>query len=264
MTNLRSFEYKNRTLALAAYDAPVKPARKPNSRRAPGAGKFEIMHLDLSRSGAALTLKAEISGKNIAYLFAEILIKDGKQCYGPVLREYIHADHEKETGGVKHPDWEESASLSIRLLPGLPLLTDGTASAFAFAHPEGYGLAGSWLDGQYTSAGKQTRARITFAGDNRISGFMAFKEQRLKSTPRVLAPKPGDTFAPFVQVLTPPAEESGKWETAIVLSTPLTFSEQPLRMEKETLMPGEYLVGIVIQDLDGGFTRRYLPFTVEA
>ena len=264
MTNLRSFEYKSRVLTLTAYNAPVKPARKPAVRRAPGAGIFEITQLDLIRSGEELTLKVEVSGKNIAYLFAEILMKDGEQCYGPVLREYIHADREKETSGVKRPDWDESSSLSIQLHPSLTLLTDDTAATFAFAYPEGYGVSGRWLDGQYTSAGKQSRARINFNHDGKINEILAFKEQRMKSTPHALTPKPADTFAPFVQVLTPPKEAGSKWEAAIALSTPLTFSEQPFRLEKETLMPGEYLVGIVIQDLDGGLTRRYTPFTVES
>jgi hypothetical protein len=268
MTELRTFEHKGRMLKLAAYDAPAKsiakPARKPSARRAPGAGKFEIAQLNLSQSGDELTLTTEVSGKNIAYLFAEILLKDGEQFYGPVAREYIQANRDKETGGIIRPDWDETISLSITLRPSLTLLTDGLDSAFGFCIPEGYGVSGCRLDGQYTSAEAQSRARITFDGDGKIREILAFKEQRMKrfATPHALTPKPGETFAPFVQVLTPPEREDGRWETATVLSTALTFGEQPFRLEKEALIPGKYLAGLLIQDLDGGFTRKYAPLAI--
>jgi hypothetical protein len=258
MTILKTFDHKGRALKLSAYDAPQKTAKKPSSHRAPGAGDFEISQLAFSES----TLTAQISGKNIAYLFVEILMKDGEKFYGPVLREYIPADSDNETGGIKRPNWSNPISLSIKLRPSLTLLTDGIDSAFAFCIPTGYRASGCHLDGQYTSAENQSRARITFDGDGKITEILAFKQQRMKSMPRPITPKPGDTFAPFVQVLT---EEGGKplRETETVLSTPLTFGEQPFHLEKESPIPGEYLAVILVQDLDGGFTRKYVPFNVE-
>ncbi|MCA1899348.1 MAG: hypothetical protein LDL50_01440, partial [Chloroflexi bacterium] len=82
----------------------------------------------------------------------------------------------------------------------------------------------------------------------------------MKSIPRPVTPKPGDTFAPFVQLI---ASEDGMWRNETVLSTALTFGERPFRLEKESLIPGEYLVGILAQDLDGGFTRKYASFAIE-
>jgi hypothetical protein len=263
MNILKTFEHKGRALKLAAYDAPAKPAKKPSIRRAPGAGKFEITQLDLVQSGNELTLNVKVNGKNIAYLFVEIFLKDGEQFYGPVLRDNIQADSDKEIGGIKRPDWSETISLSITLRPSLTLLTDGVDSAFAFISPAGYRVSDSRLDGQYTTAQAETRARITFDGDGKIKEILAFKERGMKSTPHTLTPTAGDTFAPFVHVLTPPANETGKWDGTTVLSTALTFGEQPFRLEKESLIPGEYLIGILIQDMDGGFTRKYVPFTVQ-
>lgn len=260
MTILKTFEHKGRALKLATYDSPAKPEKKPSARRAPGAGKFEIEQLNLSDD---LTLTAQISGKNIAYIFVEILMKDGDQFYGPVLREFVPADLDNGTGGVKRPDWSDPISLSIPLRPSLTLLTDGVDSAFAFALPEGYGVPGCRIDGQYTSTEAQSRARITFDGTPRIKEILAFKQQRSKSTPHALTPTPGSAFAPFVHVFTPPTDEDGKWEMATVLSTPLTFGEQPFCLEKESLIPGEYLAGILIQDLDGGMTRKYVPMVVQ-
>jgi hypothetical protein len=259
MTTPKIFNHKGRALKLSAYDAPQKPAKKPTSRRAPGAGQFEISQLTLAEN----TLTAQINGKNIAYLFVEILMKDGENFYGPVLREYIPADSDNETGGILRPNWSDPISLSIPLRPSLTLLTDGVDSAFAFCIPTGYRVSGSHLDGQYTSAaeGSQSRARIVFDGDGKIKEILAFKQQRMKSIPRPVTPKPGDTFAPFVQVLT---EEDGASlrESETALSTPLTFGEQPFHLEKESLLPGEYLAGILVQDLDGKFTRKYVPLKI--
>jgi hypothetical protein len=263
MTSLKTFEHKGRTLKLTSYDAPARsaPAKKPSARRAPGrfASDFEITQLILDGD----TLTAQISGKHIAYLFVEILMKDGDKFYGPVLREYIPADSDKETGGILRPDWGDPISISIPLRPSLTLLTDGVDSAFAFCIPEGYRVSGNYLDGllRITTAaeGSQFRSRIVFDGDGSVKEILAYKEQRMKSIPRPVTPKPGDTFAPFVQVLT---EEDGSWKTEAVLSTPLTFGDQPFRLEKESLIPGEYLVGILAQDLDGGFTRKYISLTI--
>ena len=272
MEIFQTFEYSGRILQLATYE-PVpspKPAKAPFVR-APGAGKFKIGQINLSATeivaGEALTFTAQITGKNIAYIYTEILLKDKtlNQFYGPVAHEYIQADRDKEAGGVSHPNWSDAINLSIRLSLGLHLLTDGVNSAFAFASPEGYSILGCRLDGQYTSAEGQYRARILFDGDGNIKEILAFKEQKMKSLPHALTPKPGDTFAPFVQVLTPSisAAENEKWESATALSTPLTFSDRPFQLITEAPMPAEYLVGILIQDLDGGFTRKYVPLTIK-
>ncbi len=261
MTLLKTFDYKGKALKLIVYDVerPKRPARKTTVRRAPGAGKFEIAQLEISGADEELTFKAEISGKNIAYLFVEVLMKDGEKFYGPVLREYIPATQDKEIGGVKHPEWSDPISLSIPLRPRLTLLADGVDSAFAFVFPLDYGISGCRLEGQYTNSETQTRAQITFNSEGKVTKMLAFKKRGFTSTPRALVPEPGDIFAPFVQVLT---EEDGAWTSETVLSTPLTFGNQPFRLEKESLLPGEYLVGILVQDLDGGFTRKYTSLTI--
>jgi hypothetical protein len=261
MEIFQTFEHNGRVLQLATYEPASSPKpQKATSIRTPGAGKFEIAQINLSDD---FTLTAHVTGKNISYIFTEILLKDksADQFYGPVTREYIQADQNKETGGISRPDWDDSISLSVKLRPSLTLLTNGVDSAFAFATPEGYGVSGCRLDGQYTSAESQTRARITFNDDGSIKEILTVKEKGTKSTPHALTPKTGDTFAPFVQVLT--AEDDGKWQVTSALSTPLTFGEQPFKLQTESPLPGEYLAGIVVQDLDGGLTRKYIPMAVK-
>jgi hypothetical protein len=265
MEVFQTFEYKGKVLQLITYNPESRKPSKALSVRAPGAGKFDISQINLSDE---FTLTAQVSGKNIAYIYTEILLKDKSlnQFYGPVAREHIHADRDKETGGVSYPDWDDTINLAVTLRPSLRLLTDGVDSAFGFCIPEGYNNPNSCLEGVYTPADKVTprRARITFNNNGETKEILTFKEQGRRSTLHTLTPKHGDQFAPIIQILTPPADEDGKWEVATALSNPLTFREQSLRMVTESPMPAEYLIGILIQDLDGKLTRKYVPLTINS
>jgi len=270
MAVIQTFEHNGRVLQISTYETSSKP-EKVLSRRAPGAGNFEIGQINLSvekiSAGEELTLSAQVSGKNIAYIYTEILLKDKdlNQFYGPVAREYIRADRNKESRGIIRPDWDENLNLSVTLRPRLNLLTDGVDSAFAFLIPEGYDSANRRLDGTYTTADRaaQHRARITFDSNGEIKDILDFKEQGKRSLPHALTPKLGDQFTPFAPIFTPPADENQKWQGTTGLSTPLTFREQPLRLITEMPIPTEYLVGLVIQDLDSTFTRKYVPLIIQ-
>ena len=271
MGTFRTFEYNGKILQLAAYEPEpsAKPIKAP-SADAPGAGKFEIGPVSLSAekiaAGETFTLTAQVAGKNIAFLYTEVLLHDKElnQLYGPVAREYIQAERNKESGGVSRPDWDDAINIATRLNPGLRLLTDGVDSAFGFLLPEGYGSSGYQLDGLYTSADgvTQRRARISFDSAGEITKVIAYKEQGGGAAPHALTFKPGDQFTPFIQILNPPEDGNLPWQVTTGLSTPLTFRGQPLRWEAAPLMPGDYLVGLLAQDLDGGLARQYAPLAV--
>jgi hypothetical protein len=246
MEILQTFEYNGQQLQIATYkpeDSP-RPARSA-SRRAPGA--------------------AQVSGRHIAQIYTELLLQDkgSNQLYGPVMRNYVQAERNKVTGGVSRPDWDETIHLSLRLHPGLRLLTDGSDSAFGFLLPSGYDSSDYCLDGLYTaSAETSRRARITFDSAGKITQALAFKEKGGSAMPHAVTFKPGDQFAPFVQMLNPPTDENPAWRVTPGLSTPLTFRDQPLRWVTEAPMPGDYLAGLLVEDLDGTLTRQYSPLTI--
>ncbi len=50
----------------------------------------------------------------------------------------------------------------------------------------------------------------------------------------------------------------------MALSTSLVFPDRRLRVVTETLIPGDYLAGLVVQDLDGGLHRKYVPLAIGA
>ena len=272
MEIFQTFEYNGRVLQLAKYepDPSAKTAAKAPSIKAPGAGKFEIGDISLSTSkiiaGETFTLTAHVEGKNIAYIYSEILLHDKSlnQLYGPVAREYIQADRNTERSGVSRPDWDDAINITVNLNPGLRLLTDGVDSAFGFLSPAGYDRADYQLDGLYTSADgtDPRRARLTFDNTGEITDVVAYKDQSARSAPYALTFKQGDQFAPFAQILTQPESDDHPWQITKGLSTPLTFNGEPFRCVEEMLMPGDYLIGLLVQDLDGALTRQYVPLTV--
>jgi len=272
MEVFQSFDYNGKVLQLAIAEAEsVDKLSKSPSNKAPGAGKFEIGPINLSTqkiaAGEGFTLTAQITGKNIAYIYSEVLFHDKElnQFYGPVAREYIQADRNKESSGVSHPLWDDEINLTVRLNPSLRLLTDGADSAFGFLVPAGYGSTEYHLDGLYISANgvAKQRARITFDNAGKTIAVMVYKEQGRRVVPHALTFKNDDKFIPSVQILTEPTHETQSWQITKGFSTPLTFQNQPLYwVEESLLMPGDYLVGLLVQDLDGGLTRKYAPLTV--
>ncbi len=268
MEIFQTFEYNGKVLQLAIYkpESDTQPAAKNPDIKAPGAGQFEIGTINLSTeklaAGEEFTLSAQVNGKKIAYIYTEILLndKDLNQSYGPVAREYIQADRNKESSGVSRPDWDDTINIAAKLTPSLRLLTDGVNSAFGFLLPTGYDKSAYQIDGLYTPVDGTApyRARITFDGAGETTDVIAYKEHGSRATPHALTFKEGDQFTPFVQILTSPPDE----KVIKGLSTPLTFHGQPLRWVEEPLMPGDYLVGLLVQDLDGGLSRKYAPLNI--
>jgi len=263
---VQTYEYNGMALQLTAYESePPWAARAPDVR-APGAGRFKIEQLVLSAEGEELTLTAEVNGRNIAYIYAEMLLKDTDfdRFYGPVARHHVWADRNKETRGISRPDWDDPVEVAVALRPHLRLLTNGVESGFCFSVPEGYGDPDHQLGGLYTPAGGAAplRALLTFDNSGEMKRLLAYGRQARRSGLHALTPKAGDEFTPLVQMLTPPAQ-GGDWDMATALSTPLTFHDRSLSVVTGPPMPGEYLAGLLIQDLDGGLTREYVPLTID-
>jgi hypothetical protein len=217
---LQTFEHKGAVLQISAYEAgPPKPKRAWSLRK-PGAGRFEIGQIELSEDRAGFVLTARVSGRNIAYIYTEILLKDKTldRFYGPVSREHVHADRSKEIRGVSRPDWDNPVDLAVGLDPGLRLLSDGADSAFCFSVPERYDSLDQRLEGLYAPAdgAGPFRALLLFDSDGELRRAVARREQGRRSLPHALTPGEGDRFTPFVQVLTPPAE-GGEWNAALAL-----------------------------------------------
>jgi len=273
MEIFQTFEHNGKSLQLARYETEGSPnLSMAASQDAPGSGKIEIGQLSLSVAkiapGESLSLTAQVSGNNIAFIYTEILLHDKElgQFYGPIAREYVRAERDIEVQGVSHPEWGTSLNLTVTLIPGMRTLSDGVNSAFACLLPTTYAGHAYQLDGLYTSVdgATQRRARLTFDDAGQLKKVMAFKKQGNSFLPHGLTLAKGDQFNPFVEILTPPSGQNQTWQASRALSTTLTYQGQPFGLNTETLMSTEYLAGLLVQDLDGTLTRQYTPFTLNA
>ena len=161
---------------------------------------------------------------------------------------------------MRRPYWDDSMDIAVKARAGLRLLTDGVESAFCFSAPEAYDDPDRLLTGLYTPAGRTEplRAALTLGETGMVKSVLAYKEQGRRAMPRAVTPDPGDTFVPFVHVFRLP-EGRAEWEIGTVLSAPLTFGGSGLWAIDAEPLPGDYLAGVVVQDLDGRSTRRYVP-----
>lgn len=277
--------YEHNGLALTVTGLAEVPASARIARtRAPGAGGFAIGEVRAALHGADVALGAGITGRNVAYVYAEVLLKDpgADRYFGPVVRQHVRAPQERETGVPPHsavvrPDWGTQTDLDVD--PGLDLefdlhvdltlLSDGRDAVFCFSAPAGYADPDRLVDGMYATAAGTIpfRARVTLGPDGEVRRVVGYKGLTRRALPRPFQPRPGDRFTPFVEVLAPAPPPKGRgegWTVSRALTTSLTFGEAGLRAVTQTPLPGDYLAGFLVEDLDGGLARKYAPFTVEA
>ncbi len=272
MELVRTFEHQGQVLQVMASesDTPALSSHWETGLAAPGTGRFEIGPLTLSATeivpGESLTLYAQIRGDNIAFIYTEVLLADKEvgHCYGPVAHEYVRCDKNTEVHGVLYPVWDSEINLALNITPSLRLLTDGVDAALAFMRPAGYGQTGYQLEGRLTRAGteSQHRVRVILDGSGEITHVLAYQERGGRSIPHAVRLGPGDRFSPFVQILTCPEAENPTGQVARGLSNALTWSAAAFRWVEVAPIAGEYLIGLVVEDLDGVQTRQYAAFSL--
>ena len=265
MTILRTYIHEGKNLEIAVAEGELELAshaiRNPSVVRAPGAGKIEIGEIRVL--GKPDKLSTKVRGENIAFLFVEILIKDSGNgySYGPVYRNFIPSQRNKEVKGVLFPEWGNEVNVEYQFPLRQLLLSDGKNTAFAFLDPDRYTLTGeceSSLRGEYILAsGNKRQAVLSFGKDRVIKHVLGYKPVKKVNAPSIITPGVGDSFIPNVRILQPPLEEDGLWIQKNGLSNTLIFENVPFQLIETGLLPGDYLVGVVAKDLDGKFTRRY-------
>jgi len=79
--------------------------------------------------------------------------------------------------------------------------------------------------------------------------------------PREILPQPGDTFTVLETWLDLDAKGNIK-ETATQEGKTLTFDDQPFQWKELDAAAGRYVVGFLVEDLDGKATPTYSQVTV--
>jgi hypothetical protein len=250
---------------------PYVPPSGYNTR-APGQGDITLSNIRASTGSVttdqSVDLSVDISGTNIGYIYLFVGYYDANaNSLNVTDTDYLESPDTREIGGVYYPVWDENGfTLNFTWEPIVFGISDGTQNAVALFKPDSYGAdaasASYTVEGLYTfvQTGESQYAQLRFQ-DGKLVAVYGFNGQDDTGAPREITPTQGDTFTIYETWMD--VDANGQVTGAVKeQSYTLTFGDQPFRLEKESLMPGEYLVGILVQDLDGGFTRKYVPLTI--
>jgi hypothetical protein len=216
---------------------------------------------EVAYPGAPVTVETEIIGERVGYVYSfigrllpedDILIIEDQ--------EYLFSDENIEVGGVIYPQWPEGDfTVAYDWEPVVYAVSDGQTSIRTLFSPETYGDEPTYtVEGIYTFAdGSPERyARLYFRNGEmtQVFGFVGAENNGV-GAPRQITPQPGDQFTVLEQgyYLAEDAEEefySGEFGT-------LTFGEEPFFIEETTAPSGNYVVGVIAEDLDGNVVETY-------
>lgn len=264
-----AFHYHDRTFSFQDAE-PVVPSGGPT--RAPGQGQVAVSPITVSSNVAApdqpVRLSVDITGENIGYIYLFVGFFDSSANSIYVAdTDYLESPNMRELNGVYYPQWSEDFTLAFTWDPIVFAVSDGQETIPTLFSPESYGLtyeeATYSVEGLYTfvDTGEQRQARLFFQNGLLVAvyGFTGTTEA---GAPREITPQPGDRFTLFEKWLDLDPDGSVK-ETVYQQGKTLSFGSQPFTWEELYASQGEYVVGFIIEDLDGNQYPVYTQVTVQ-
>ena len=240
---------------------------------APGAGQIQVSRIRASGQVAApgqpVKLSVDIDGKNVGYvkLFAGFQDKAANSI-NVTDEDYLQSSQTREISGVYYPVWPESGKFTLEFdwEPIVFAIDDGKQSVVARFAPETYGASSAdavyTVEGIYTFAdGSGSRsARLCFR-DNLLRQVFGFYGDDAAGAPREITPKTGDTFTVLEEWLD--LDQQGNIvKTAQQKGKTLTFGTQPFKWKELDAAAGEYVVGFMVEDLDGNSQTAFTQIVV--
>jgi clostripain len=239
----------------------------------PGAEKITVKPIELSgdvaSSGNPVTLSTTVSGSNLSYLyiFTGRLTKD-QDMLQIVDIDYIDSEATKEIDGMIYPDWGTGEiPIEMDWEPLLYVVNDGSHKQMVLLEPDTFGVGTEdslyTVDGYYEFANDEPRryARLTFNGDGSLLNVMGFNSTENIGPQHEITPEIGDRFKILSQWI--PMGENQESVITYKESGYLTFGETPWEWEEHAAAKGEYLVGIIAEDMDGNNYEEYVQVTAE-
>lgn len=252
--------------------APFVP---PNgySTRAPGAGSLSVSEVRASSQVAApqqpVDLSADISGVNIGHIYLFVgYLDEYANSLNLTDTDYLESPDTRELNGVYYPVWGEGEfTLNFTWEPIVFGIRDGTQEAVALFKPEQYGADAASavyaVEGLYTFAqtGEAQYAQLHFQ-NSRLAAVYGFNGDAEAGAPREITPTAGDTFTIYETWLDMDANGNVIGNVKENGST-LTFGDQPFEWVELYAATGEYVVGFIVEDLDGNQTPIFTRITVQ-
>ncbi len=253
--------------------APYVPSGSYTTR-APGLGQISVSEVRASSNEAApnqpVRLSVDISGSNIGYVYLFVGYYDqASNSLNVTDTDYLESPDSKQVSGVTYPAWSQSGAFTMNFNwdPIVFGISDGTQNAVALFQPVQYGASAEeaeyTVEGTYTFAqtGESRYAQLHFRNEA-LTQVVGFTGDNDTGAPREITPANGDTFTIFDKWMdldangnvTGIAKENGKT---------LTFGTQPFKWVQLYAAQGQYVVGFIVQDLDGNQYPVYTNITVK-
>ncbi len=251
---------------------PLESVARSEGAIPPGAGTLSASPVTTSATVAAagrpVLLSSDISGSNIGhiYIFAGYYDPAANSIF-VADTDFIESDAVRELDGIYYPNWGEGDfTLEFSWEPVVYAISDGAESVVALLTPRTFGLtqadATYTVDGLYTYAsGEQRYARLVFR-DGLLVQVLGFNGTTETGAPREILPATGDAFTVLEEWLD--LDSNGR---VVAESTQeggtLTFGEEMFFWEELDAAPGAYVVGFIVEDLDGNRIQTFANITVE-
>ncbi len=239
----------------------------------PGSGQITLSPLTLSSSsidiGETTTLAADISGENVGYVYLFVGFVD--QAAGSIFladMDYLDSDNLREVGGVYYPDWGDGDfTVTFDWEPVVFAIDDGVNTVVARFTPQTYGAAMEdtvyTVDGMYTYAdgGEPRYARLYFS-DGVLRQAFGFTGEGGTGSPREIHPQTGDSFTVLEQWMD--LGSDGRVAQSVTQEGgTLTFGDDTFYWLDMDAAAGEYIVGFIVEDLDGNKSEVFEQVTVK-
>jgi hypothetical protein len=267
----RRFEPSAGQIAVPASGAAV---------RGPGASEIQVSRVALSADVAApgqpVVLSADVVGQNIGHVRLLVGFYDRESNAIFVAdSDYLETEETREIDGVYYPVWPggEPFTLEFEWEPLMFAISDGQDSVVALLEPLRYGASPEdaiyTVEGIYAYAdGAESRyARLLFRDGllRQVIGFTAESDliaEGVTGAAREIVPQSGDTFTVLEKWLD--LDEQGSVvQVARQEGGTLQFGDQMLAWEELDAAVGEYVIGIIAEDLDGNSYESYTSVSVE-
>ncbi|RPI55946.1 MAG: hypothetical protein EHM56_04855 [Chloroflexi bacterium] len=266
-----AFHYTGRSFQRDTAELVVPEGR---TVEAPGLGTIDVGAIELSSDTAApgqpVLVSADITGENIGYVYLFVGFYD--QAASSILvadRDYLESSDTREIDGVYYPVWPEGGDfrLEFEWEPVVFAISDGTESVVALFTPESYGRtfeeAVYTVDGLYTYAdGGETRYARLYFSDGVLQHVFGFTGEGGTGSPREIVPQAGDRFTVLETWQDLDAQGNIEQVTTQEGGT-LTFGDQMFAWQDLDAARGDYIVGFVVEDLDGKAYESYAAIRVE-
>jgi len=241
------------------------------SVRAPGAGTITVSEITKSSDVAApnqpVRLSMDVSGENIGFIYLFVGYYDpGSNSVAVLDTDFLESPDTRQVNGVYYPVWSNDFTLSFEWDPVVFAVNDGFEKQTALFTPQTYGStfeeATYVVDGIYTFAenGESVNAQLYFQNGTLVQIF-GITGTNDTGAPREITPQANDTFTILQKWIE--TSSNGAAQATYEDGGSITFGANPITWEQLFAAEGDYVVGFIIEDLDGNQYPVYTQITVQ-